>query len=193
MNTKKPKPRAVLDSAVLISSFLSASGLSFEILQQGKAGRFVWCCAEEILQETRRVLLEERRIRKKYHYTNKQVRDFLESVRAVAVMAQSLPEVHVIERDPKDDKILACAVATQADSIVTRDKDLLDLQDYRGIHINNHAGGFHCLDLLRDERNPNVLQPFGHKLGLSPPRTEGNMRKPEAPRKRNAAAMRCQA
>lgn len=125
----------MLDSTILVSSFLSEGGLSFEILQQGKTGKFVWCCAEEILQETRRVLLQEPRIRKRYRYTNEQVSDFLESIRAIAVMAQSLPEIHVIERDPKDDKIVACAIATQASYIVTRDKDLLDLKDYRGILI----------------------------------------------------------
>jgi putative PIN family toxin of toxin-antitoxin system len=81
------------------------------------------------------VLLQEQRIRKRYRYTNEQVNDFLDSVKAVAVMAQSLPEIHVIERDPKDDKILACAVATQADHIITRDKDLLDLNNYHGTLI----------------------------------------------------------
>jgi putative PIN family toxin of toxin-antitoxin system len=125
----------VLDSTILVSSFLSEGGLSFEILQQGRAGKFIWCCAEEILQETRRVLLQEQRIRKRYRYTNEQVNDFLDSVKAVAVMAQSLPEIHVIERDPKDDKILACAVATQANYIITRDKDLLDLNNYHGTII----------------------------------------------------------
>lgn len=125
----------VLDSTILVSSFLAEGGLSFEILRQGKAGKFVWHCAEEILAETRRVLLEEQRIRKKYHYTNEQVSDFLESIRAVAQVVQSLPEIRVIKRDPKDDKILACAVVTQASYIVTRDKDLLDLKSYRGTHI----------------------------------------------------------
>lgn len=108
----------MLDSAILISAFLSEGGLSFAILQQGKARKFIWCCTEEILQETRRVLVEELRIRKRYRYADEQVSDFLDGVRAVAVMAQSLPEIQVIERDPQDNKILACAVATQAGFIV---------------------------------------------------------------------------
>lgn len=125
----------MLDSAILVSSFLSKGGVSFAILQQGKAGKFIWYCTEEILQETRRVLLEEPRIRRRYHYTNEQVRDFLESIRAIATTVQSLPEISVVKRDPKDDKILACALQARAHYIVTRDKDLLDLKSYRGIHI----------------------------------------------------------
>jgi putative PIN family toxin of toxin-antitoxin system len=125
----------VLDSAILVSAFLSEGGLSFQILQQGRMGKFRWWCAEEILQETRRVLLEEPRIRKKYHYTNEQVNDFLESIRALVSMVPSLPHIPMIERDPTDDKIVACALHARAHYIVTRDKDLLDLKSYRGVRI----------------------------------------------------------
>ena len=38
-------------------------------------------------------------------------------------------------RDPKDDKFLEAAVNGRADVIVTGDKDLLDLDPFRGIAI----------------------------------------------------------
>ena len=38
-------------------------------------------------------------------------------------------------RDPDDDQVLACATAAQAQLIVTRDKDLLDLRGYQSISI----------------------------------------------------------
>jgi predicted nucleic acid-binding protein len=38
-------------------------------------------------------------------------------------------------RDPKDDKFLEAAVNGRADVIVTGDKDLLDLNPFRGIAI----------------------------------------------------------
>jgi putative PIN family toxin of toxin-antitoxin system len=41
----------------------------------------------------------------------------------------------VASRDPKDNPVLECAVAGQADFIVTGDKDLLDLKSFRGIKI----------------------------------------------------------
>jgi uncharacterized protein (DUF4415 family) len=40
-----------------------------------------------------------------------------------------------IVRDPNDDMILACAVATSASHVVTRDDDLLSLGTYEGIAI----------------------------------------------------------
>jgi uncharacterized protein len=44
-----------------------------------------------------------------------------------------------VSRDPDDDHVLACAVAAGAYLVVSRDKDLLDLHEYRGIPILTSA------------------------------------------------------
>lgn len=49
--------------------------------------------------------------------------------------SNSVHALQAIERDPKDDKIISCALAAQADYIVSRDLDLLDLVEYQGIRI----------------------------------------------------------
>jgi predicted nucleic acid-binding protein len=38
-------------------------------------------------------------------------------------------------RDPDDDHVLACALAAQADLIVSGDADLLNLREYQSIRI----------------------------------------------------------
>jgi predicted nucleic acid-binding protein len=38
-------------------------------------------------------------------------------------------------RDPDDGKIIGCAIASAADYLVSRDKDLLLLRSYHGIRI----------------------------------------------------------
>lgn len=38
-------------------------------------------------------------------------------------------------RDPDDDHVLACALAAQADLVVSGDSHLLDLNSYQGIPI----------------------------------------------------------
>ena len=51
---------------------------------------------------------------------------------AEIVELSSIPQV---SRDPKDDKFLATAVAGEADYVISEDRDLLDLGEYRGIKI----------------------------------------------------------
>ena len=41
----------------------------------------------------------------------------------------------VVEADPDDDAVLACAVATRVEVIVSGDSDLLALESYEGIPI----------------------------------------------------------
>lgn len=41
----------------------------------------------------------------------------------------------VILRDPDDDHVLACALAAQADLIVSGDAHLLDLKQFQGMRI----------------------------------------------------------
>lgn len=45
----------------------------------------------------------------------------------------------VVVKDPADDAVLACAIAAQADLIVSGDSDLLDLKNYHGISIVSPA------------------------------------------------------
>jgi len=59
------------------------------------------------------------------------IEEFAEAAEIV-VAAEIAP---VVIRDPDDDAVVACAVASQSDVIVSGDKDLLDLGSYKGIRI----------------------------------------------------------
>jgi uncharacterized protein len=132
MQSRK-KPKVVLDSVVLVSAFLTG-GLTAELLDQCREKAKLYT-AEDILQEIRRVLLEKVYIRNRYKYSDTDVEIFVNRYREKSTVVDPLPDIHVIERDPKDDKILACAVAVQADYIVSRDLDLLELEAYQEIQI----------------------------------------------------------
>jgi predicted nucleic acid-binding protein len=73
--------KAVLDANILISSFISSlftgGGLSSEIFQLAKIGKFHLYTATSILEETRSILLEESRILRKYSYTKDDVDEFI--------------------------------------------------------------------------------------------------------------------
>jgi len=130
-------PRAVLDSTVLVSALLNPveGGASYDLLGQAAAGTFDLVLSDDILEETAQVLLTSRRLRKRYQYANKDVVDYCrELARFAGEVLSEVPEIRVV-RDPDDDMILACAIAAEADFLVTRDKDLLSLGSHDGIII----------------------------------------------------------
>jgi uncharacterized protein len=46
-----------------------------------------------------------------------------------------MPDIGAVCRDPDDDHVIATVVAVRADTIVTGDKDLLSLGQYRSVRI----------------------------------------------------------
>ena len=127
-----PEPlTAVIDSTVLVSAFLTEGGVSAELLHFAREGVFLVFLSEEILSETEHTLGYER-IRERYTYTDDDVADFLNRLRLAATLVDELPHVTVV-RDPNDDMVIATAERAQAVYIVTRDRDLLTLQQYEDI------------------------------------------------------------
>lgn len=127
--------KAILDTSILVSAFLKHEGVNAKVLLGGK-GQYELYLSEDILEETNIVLLTYERIRKKYHYTDDEVLEYLETLRVVAKeVIKKLPKIRVIERDPKDDPVLACALKVKANYIVSKDDHLRDLKEYRGIKI----------------------------------------------------------
>jgi putative PIN family toxin of toxin-antitoxin system len=129
-------PKAVLDTAVLVSAVLNpvAGGASFDLLRFAREGRYNLHLSPGIIEETARVLLTRKRIRDRYQYSDADVAEFCSDLLAVAAMETELPIIQVV-RDPDDDMILASALAARADYLVSRDKDLLSITEYSGTKI----------------------------------------------------------
>ena len=131
--TNRKKLHVVLDSVVAVSAFLT-EGLTADLVAQCQENINLYT-ATEILQEIRYVLLEKPHIRNRYTYPSEKVETFINYLKDISIIVAQLPEIRVIERDPKDDMIIACAVAASADYIISRDRDLLDLGNYQQIQI----------------------------------------------------------
>ena len=131
--TNRKKLHVVLDSVVAVSAFLT-EGLTADLVSQCQENINLYT-ATEILQEIRYVLLEKPHIRNRYTYSSEKVETFIDYLKDISIIVAQLPEIRVIERDPKDDMIIACAVAASADYIISRDRDLLDLGNYQQIQI----------------------------------------------------------
>jgi len=128
-------PKAVFDSTILVSAFLTPAGVSAALLQQARGGAFQLYLAEDIIDEVQHTLLEYERIRRRHPYSNEEVREFCAMLRVVARPVRDLPGLTGVSRDPKDDVIIACALKARAQYLVTRDDDLLSLGTYRRIQM----------------------------------------------------------
>jgi putative PIN family toxin of toxin-antitoxin system len=127
--------RAAVDTSVLVSSLLVPAGVPAQVIRAWRVNRFVLVSSPAILAEARRTL-EYPRIRRKYPLTDGEVSRFLALVETEAEVARWEPDVSPARiRDPKDEMVLACALAGSASFLVSSDQDLLTVGEYRGVRI----------------------------------------------------------
>jgi putative PIN family toxin of toxin-antitoxin system len=127
--------RVVLDSTILVSAFLAPQGVSSVLLRRAREGAFLVALSEEILAETQKVLLHRAHLRKRYPYTDEDVSEFCQALREAVDVVTQIPALTSVSRDPHDDMVIACAVAAQADHLVTRDHDLLTLKTHGQVQM----------------------------------------------------------
>jgi putative PIN family toxin of toxin-antitoxin system len=129
-------PRVVLDSSVLISAFLTPRGTAAQLLDAAQRGVFVLCLSREIITETAGKLRSKTKLRTRYGYGEEEIEELADALAALAELVTDLPELRAVPGDPKDDPIVATAVAAKADYLVTGDRrHLLPLGTYAGIRI----------------------------------------------------------
>ncbi|MBI4333590.1 MAG: putative toxin-antitoxin system toxin component, PIN family [Chloroflexi bacterium] len=109
----------------------------------------------QIIDEIDRVL-HLSRIRAKYNRTEPDIQAFLVTLSHVPASVPGRLVLEGVAPDPGDDKIISCAIESHADFIVTGDKHLLQLGQFRQIKVIN-AETF--VNLLRQPGLP--LQPAG--------------------------------
>jgi putative PIN family toxin of toxin-antitoxin system len=124
------RERVVIDTNVLISSlFFTASTPAQAVEKAVTKAQLV------ATTETLRELLGKLHSPRFDRYVRRERRDaLLERVASLVEIIDVLQPIRA-SRDPKDDKFLEAAVNGRADVIVTGDKDLLDLNPFRGIAI----------------------------------------------------------
>lgn len=116
--------KAVFDTNVLIAAFLT-EGVCSKLLVRARKGECDLILSNDIVREFEKVLS------KKFALSRQEISD----VRAILAEAAKANMRHVnpiepVCRDGDDNKILACALAANADYLVTGDEDLLVMKKY---------------------------------------------------------------
>ena len=127
--------KAVLDSSVLVSAFLKPGSLPATLLLRAREGAFSLVLSTYILEETATVLVRPKNLGR-YGYTGDEVGRFCRALVAVAEMAGELPDIDAVPSDPKDNPIVATAIAGKAEYLVTGDRaHLLPIREHAGVRI----------------------------------------------------------
>ena len=141
-DTQRAKPRAVLDSNVLISGFAYLRGNPFEILRALERGDIQVYISPFILEEVTPVL---QRTFRRDEATIEQALAFL---RTHCTVIDPPPESSLAQLSPKDNRVLDCAIQGHVQYLVTGDKGILQLKEHQGIAIVTPR---EFLDLVRQQ------------------------------------------
>ena len=125
--------RIVLDTNVTVSGLLW-SGPPRRILGAARAGSIRLFVDAELLSELADVLRRDK-FAPRFVAAGKSGRELIDDYTALVEIVSPLPLPAAVSVDPDDDAVLACAVAAQAEVIVTGDDHLLRLSVYQGIAI----------------------------------------------------------
>jgi putative PIN family toxin of toxin-antitoxin system len=119
----------VYDCSLFLQTALKRHGPAAACFDLLEAGRVQLVTSDAVLAEVREVLVRPKLLRKYPQLSSPWVAEFLESAFARALHFDEVPERFSYPRDPQDEPYLNLALAAGATYLVSRDKDLLDLQD----------------------------------------------------------------
>lgn len=125
--------KVVLDTNVIVSGTFWAGSSSkiFEIIDKKM---LILILSEEILKEYERVIKSEE-IMEKVENHNLIISKIVQRVIANSEVIEPKEKYEIIKDDPDDNKFIDCAVAGKADFIISQDKHLLTLKEFKGIKI----------------------------------------------------------
>lgn len=132
--------RIVLDTNIIVSAIIR-DGNPRKLFQRGIEGKYRILLSDEILDELFEVLQ-----RPKFKMTVGEI------IRIISALRQSGEKVHVtsnlqiVKRDPDDNIVINAAHDGNADYIVSGDKDIKDLKNFKGIKIVSAAEMLQMLD-----------------------------------------------
>ncbi|MGH9948677.1 MAG: putative toxin-antitoxin system toxin component, PIN family [Pyrinomonadaceae bacterium] len=124
----QPRPVwAVFDCMVYLQAAISQASPAEKLFEEVDRGNISLFVSKTVLLEIRDVLTRPIVSEKYPHLTSDYVDIFLNRVLEKARFVRKVENRFDFIRDPKDEKYLNLAITVEADYVVTRDRDLLDL------------------------------------------------------------------
>lgn len=120
--------KVVLDTNVLISATLWTGSANKTLLLLIEKGARLYT-SRAILGEYAKI------VRREFPQVVEKLPKLMENILSFSTMTEPSVKLNVVKADPDDNRIIECAVASQAEFILTYDKHLLKLKEYEGMKI----------------------------------------------------------
>jgi len=124
--------RIVIDTNVVVSSFLSPTGGPARIFELLNQEAFELLLSEAILEEWK-AALNYPKIQKLHQLNEAEIAEIIAGFRLIGTLVEPAIIPPVVINDPDDDKFIECAVAGGAEYIISGDKHLNSIREYHGI------------------------------------------------------------
>ena len=121
------RPQVVFDCMIYLQALVSEMGPAAALLRLVDDQEISLFLSYEILEEIHDVLSRPKIRQKNVHITDDRIAAFVTRIAEKATIIDNVPQHFNFMRDPKDEKYINLAVEVEANYIISRDRDLLDL------------------------------------------------------------------
>jgi putative PIN family toxin of toxin-antitoxin system len=119
----------VLDTNVMISAILFG-GPPKRVLEHAICGAIEMAVSLDIILEVQDVLR-----RPKFGFSAEATAEIIRELQEISTLTYPTKKLNVVATDPDDNRIIECAVESNASVIISGDSDLLNLGEYGKIRI----------------------------------------------------------
>lgn len=120
--------KIVLDTNIFVSSIFW-QGNPHKIIEKAIQGEIQVYVSWEILEELKKILKRD------FDEQDNSIEEQIRLIERYAFIVEPNIRLDIVKDDPDDNKILECAIASEAEFIITGDKHLLNILNYEGITI----------------------------------------------------------
>lgn len=125
--------KVTVDTNVIISALLKSDSVPARVVSY-VLDECQLCISRYILDELDDVL-KKPKVKRVLGWSKERIQRYLAGLEEASILIVDPPLLKVITQDPYDDNVLACAVAAQANYLVSGDVHLRQLGSYRRIQI----------------------------------------------------------
>ena len=118
-----------LDTNFLVSATQWDYSVAHKLLEKFIRENQELFTSNEILEEFEDILKRD------FKYSNEETRNITEKVLQFLTLVIPSKKIDVVKDDPDDNKIIECALESNAEYIISYDKHLLKLKEFQGIKI----------------------------------------------------------